>query len=96
MVIEDIGSDEFFGYAVLRQERRLYAVVSADHHLASEAIISPAELTGIPLIMPDPNDNAGAYERILGALTGAGYEPTTVRVNRSLAEALQDVALGLG
>ncbi|WP_158862267.1 LysR family transcriptional regulator [Leifsonia sp. AG29] len=97
MMPEDLDADDFFAYQVIREERRLYAILPADHPLSGEDSLAPALLSGTPLILPDPKDNAGAYEQILSALTDAGYEAgAPVRVNRSLTDALQDVALGAG
>jgi DNA-binding transcriptional LysR family regulator len=93
----EISQQPLLTFAVIRDEPQLYAVLPADHPLAEQREVSPAQLRHEPLFLPHRLDNPEAYDRILTAVIEAGWDPAGgIRETRSLGGALQDIALGTG
>jgi DNA-binding transcriptional LysR family regulator len=74
----------------------LGACLPADHPLARDAHVRPADLSGQPLLWMPRSSNPEMYDRVLATLAAAGLNAESVRSGGSASASFALVATGYG
>jgi DNA-binding transcriptional LysR family regulator len=74
----------------------LGACLPAEHHLARDAQVRPAELSGQPLLWMPRSANPEMYDRVLAKLAAAGLRVESVRSGGTASASFALVAAGYG